>query len=155
VRRGGAGGGPRQHCHLWPPNAATARQPGARSLRQGARQGARIPRRHPRRVPWPTPLGALQRAGSADRRGPDPRKRDTVLAAVKAWPGGAGACRTAAATAILDRGRRAAHCRTAAATAILDGGCARRHWARAGRDEETVLPSNKETDQEEGNQHST
>jgi hypothetical protein len=33
--------------------------------------------------------------------------------------------------------------------AILDRGCARRHSARAGRDEETALGSNKETDQEE------
>src|SRR5258708_2455335 len=30
--------------------------------------------------------------------------------------------------------------------AILDGGCARRHWADAGRDEETALRSNKETE---------
>jgi hypothetical protein len=33
-------------------------------------------------------------------------------------------------------------------SAILDGVCARRHSARAGRDEETALRSNKETDQE-------
>jgi hypothetical protein len=71
------------------------------------------------------------RTGRRDRGSPDHPKRDTVLAAVKAWPGGAGARRTVGATA------------------ILDGGCARRHWARAGRDEETVLRSNQETDQKE------
>jgi hypothetical protein len=54
-----------------------------------------------------------------------------VLAAVKAWPGEAGA--------------REAH----TATAILDGVCARRHWEWAGRDEETALGSNKETDQKD------
>ena len=53
-----------------------------------------------------------------------------MLAAVKEWPGGGG---------VGGEG---------AATAILDGVCARRHGASAGRDEETVLRSNKETDQE-------
>jgi hypothetical protein len=60
---------------------------------------------------------------------PDQDQRDTVLATVKAWPGD-------------DRVRG-----TCTATAILDGGCARRHSAMAGRDEETALRSNKETDQ--------
>src|SRR5258708_23927853 len=70
---------------------------------------------------------ALYRAGGGDRRRPDHPQRDTVLAAVKAWPGGG-----------RDR-------RPGGATAILDGVCARRHPARAGRDEETALGSNKET----------
>src|SRR6516165_4403721 len=74
---------------------------------------------------------AIQRAGRADNGGPDLRKRDTVLAAVKAWPVQGRAC-----------GKRSA-------TAILDCGCARRHWASAGRDEETALRSNKETDPQE------
>ena len=63
------------------------------------------------------------RAGTSQVRcGPEPRKRDTVLAAVKdasrrlrRWPKGA----------------------------ILDCGCARRHWADAGRDEETALGRTK------------
>jgi len=63
------------------------------------------------------------RAGARPVRwGPDPRKRDTVLAAVKdasrrlrRWPKGA----------------------------ILDCGCARCHWANAGRDEETALGRTK------------
>ena len=63
------------------------------------------------------------RAGASQVRcGPNPRKRDTVLAAVKdasrrlwRWPKGA----------------------------ILDGGCARCHWANAGRDEETALGRTK------------
>ena len=37
----------------------------------------------------PRRIAALHRAGGADRRGPDHHKRDTVLAAVKAWPVGA------------------------------------------------------------------
>jgi hypothetical protein len=37
--------------------------------------------------------------------------------------------------------------------AILDGGCARRHWARAGRDEETALRSNKETEPKKIRKH--
>ena len=51
-----------------------------------------------------------------------------MLAAVKAWPGVAGAFGTGALTA------------------SLDGVCACRHQAKAGRDEETVPRSNKETD---------
>jgi hypothetical protein len=74
---------------------------------------------------------ALPRAATSNRRGPDPPQRDTVLAAVKAWPTEPGVC-------AFD-----------GATASLDGGCARRHGATAGRDEETVLRSNKETDQKE------
>ena len=73
---------------------------------------------------------ALYRAGGGDRRRPDRTQRDTVLAAVKAWPG--------------ERTVRG----IGTATAILDGGCARRHSAREGRDEETALRSNKETHKE-------
>jgi hypothetical protein len=62
-----------------------------------------------------------------DRRGPDHRKRDTVLATVK------------------DAARRL---RRWPKRAILDRGCARRHWAKAGRDGKTALRSNKKTDQE-------
>jgi hypothetical protein len=43
---------------------------------------------------------ALHPTGRRDRGSPDHPKRDTVLAAVKAWPGGAGARRTVGATAI-------------------------------------------------------
>jgi hypothetical protein len=57
-------------------------------------------------------------------------QRDTVLAAVKAWPADDGACVTDTAAAILDRG------------------CARCHSGTAGRDEETALRSNKETEQD-------
>jgi len=82
-------------------------------LRQGQRQGAGISRRYACRVPRPGDAGALQRARRRDRGSPNQPKRDTVLAAVKAWPGEGGI-----------RGRHTA-------TAILDGGCARRHWPRA------------------------
>src|ERR1700730_13399672 len=54
-------------------------------------------------------------------RGPDQRKRDTVLAAVKD------------ATRRLRRWP----------AAILDSVCARRHWTDAGRDEETALGRTK------------
>jgi hypothetical protein len=74
-----------------------------------ARQSARISRRLPRRVPRPAPPCALQRAGHADRRGPDPRKRDTVLAAVKAWPGSAGACSVVGGMAPLKMPRTDEH----------------------------------------------
>ncbi len=71
------------------------------------------------------------RAGTSQVRcGPDPRKRDTVLAAVK------------------DASRRL---RRWPKRAILDCGCARCHWANAGRDEETAPRSNKETGQEKAN----
>jgi len=73
---------------------------------------------------------ALPRARTINVRGPDQDQRDTVLATVKAWPG--------------DDGVRG----TCTATAILDGVCARRHWTDVGRDEETALRSNKETDQD-------
>ena len=99
-------------------------KPGARPLRQGPRQGARVPRRHARRVPRPATPRALQRPGGRDRAGPNSPQRDTVLAAVK------------------DAARRLRRW----PSAILDGVCARRHSARAGRDEETALRSNKETD---------
>ncbi len=63
------------------------------------------------------------RAGTSQGRcGPDPRKRDTVLAAVK------------------DASRRL---RRWPKRAILDCGCARCHWANAGRDEETALGRTK------------
>ena len=87
-------------------------------------------------VPRPTLYRALQRSGRGDIRGPDLRKRDTMLAAVKAWPVEGRA-----------RGKRSA-------TAIPDCGCARCHWANAGRDEETALRSNKETDLKEAGKHS-
>ena len=57
---------------------------------------------------------------------PTTLERDTVLAAVK------------------DASRRLRRW----PAAILDRGCARRHSATAGRDEETALQSNQETDQE-------
>jgi hypothetical protein len=129
VHRGGARGRPRQHGRLGQALPAAARRHGSPPLRQSAGQGARISRRHARGLSWPAAPCPLQRPGRRDRRGPDRRKRDTVLAAVKAWPGSHG-----------DR-------RAASATAILDGACARCPAARAGRDEETVPRSNKETGQ--------
>ena len=60
---------------------------------------------------------------------------DAVLATAKAWPGDRRAC-----------GERVA-------TASLDGDCARRPGARAGRDEETALRSNKETDKKRTGAH--
>ena len=111
--------------------AAAAAEPGARPLRQGPRQGARISGRHARGVPRPATAGALQRRGRRARRGPDHCQRDTVLAAVKAWPGEGRAWGSDGATASLDRV------------------CARRPWGKAGRDEETALRSNQETDQNE------
>ncbi len=66
--------------------------------------------------------------GEQTTAAPTCASNDTVLAAVKAWPVQGRAC-----------GKRSA-------TAILDCGCARRHWANAGRDEETTLRSNKEAD---------
>src|SRR5580692_7999104 len=67
-----------------------------------------------------------------DRQRPDRPQRDAVLATVKAWPTDAEARR-----------------RPFAATASPDGVCARRHPKTAGRDEETALGSNKETDQKD------
>src|SRR5579883_353301 len=119
---------PRQHGELGAAEAAASPKPITGALREGAGAGARISRRRPGGLSRPTLYRALQRAGRGDIRGPDLRKRDTVLAAVKAWPVEGGAC-----------GKRSA-------TASLDCGCARRHWATAGRDEETALRSNKETD---------
>jgi hypothetical protein len=65
--------------------------------------------------PCSTAHAALRAAARRARRSPRsrPRKRDTVLAAVK------------------DAARRLRRWRK---RAILDGACARRHWARAGRD---------------------
>ena len=60
---------------------------------------------------------------------PDLLQHDSVLDVVKAWPIEAGAWSTSSATA------------------SLDDVCARRHGAMAGRDEETVPRSNKETDE--------
>ena len=81
------------------PNTGALRQPQVPSFRPPLRAGARP-------VRW----------------GRDPRKRDTVLAAVKdasrrlrRWPKGA----------------------------IRDCGCARCHWANAGRDEETAFDRTK------------
>ena len=54
-----------------------------------------------------------------------------MLAAVKAWAGDAGASGSTGATP------------------SLDGVCARRHRRAAGRDEETALRSNKETDRKD------
>ena len=49
---------------------------------------------------------------AGDSRSPRsrPPQRDAVLAAVKAWPGMRGACRSCAATASLDRGCARRHC---------------------------------------------
>jgi hypothetical protein len=77
----------------------------------------------------------LQQGRSGDDQRPDYPQRDTVLAAVKAWP-------------VSTRARR-----PTPATAILDGGCARRQPEWAGRDEETASRSNKETDQDESSDH--
>jgi len=44
---------------------------------------------------------ALPRASTSNRRGPDPPQRDTVLAAVKAWPAEPGVCAFDGATASL------------------------------------------------------
>jgi hypothetical protein len=61
----------------------------------------------------------------------DPRFAEAVvLGALKVWPG---------------KGRS---CRQAGAMANLDSSCARRPQRSAGRDEETGLRSNKETDEE-------
>jgi hypothetical protein len=70
-------------------------------------------------------------SGLPSDRHPDRTKRAVVLEAVKVWPGNGGACRKVGATA------------------NLDSFCARQHKRSAGRDEETALRSNKETD--EGN----
>src|SRR5260221_9773415 len=91
-----------------------------RKPKKGARPQPQVPSFRP-------PL----RAGTSQVRcGPDPRKRDTVLAAVK------------------DASRRL---RRWPKRAILDCGGARGHWANAGRDEETAPRSNKETGQEKAN----
>jgi hypothetical protein len=71
-------------------------------------------------------LKAAVRKIDAGAQFSDHQKRDAVLAAVK------------------DAARRL---RRWPAT-IPDRVCVRRHWARAGRDEETVLRSNQETDLE-------
>jgi hypothetical protein len=68
-------------------------------------------------------------SGLPSDRHPDRVNRAVVLGAVKVWPG---------------KGRA---CRKAGATANLDSSCARRPERSAGRDEETGLRSNKETDE--------
>lgn len=68
-------------------------------------------------------------SGLPSDRHPDRTKRAVVLEAVKVWPSNGGACRKVGATA------------------NLDSFCARQRKRRAGRDEETALRSNKETDE--------
>src|SRR5258708_21325888 len=68
-------------------------------------------------------------SGLPSDRHPDRTKRAVVLEAVKVWPGNGGACRKVGATA------------------NLDSFCARQRERSAGRDEETALRSNKETDE--------
>ena len=72
-------------------------------------------------------LIAPERGLPSDRH-PDRTKRAVVLEAVKVWPGNGGARRKVGATA------------------NLDSFCARQRKRSAGRDEETALRSNKETD---------
>ena len=61
------------------------------------------------RLPRPATDRRLPRKGRQDRRSPEHLQRDTVLAAVKAWPGDRGACRTGTAAAILDGDRARRH----------------------------------------------
>lgn len=68
-------------------------------------------------------------SGLPSDRHPDRTKRAVVLKAVKVWSGNGGACRKVGATA------------------NLDSFCARQRKRSAGRDEETALRSNKETDE--------
>jgi hypothetical protein len=68
-------------------------------------------------------------SGLPSDRHPDRTKRAVVLEAIKVWPGNGGAC-----------------CKVGA-TANLDSFCARQRKRRGGRDEETALRSNKETDE--------
>jgi hypothetical protein len=68
-------------------------------------------------------------SGLPSDRHPDRTKRAVVLEAVKVWPGNGEARRKVGATA------------------NLDSFCARQRKRRAGRDEETALRSNKETDE--------
>jgi len=83
-----------------------------------------VGRRSPHRPQVPLRSTGISRHGQSSQSRPG--QRDTVLATVKdatrrpwRWP----------------------------KRAILDGVCARCHWARAGRDGETAIRSNKETDQ--------
>jgi hypothetical protein len=82
----------------------------------------------------PRRIGRYDAEGGGASR-PDRGQPDAVLASVKARPGGGRVY-----------GERVA-------TASLDGGCARRPGARAGRDEETALGSNKETDRKRTGAH--
>ena len=68
-------------------------------------------------------------SGLPSDRHPDRTKRAVVLEAVKVWPGDGGACRKVGATA------------------NLDSFCARQRERSVGRDEETALRSNQETDE--------
>src|ERR1700722_13162450 len=70
-----------------------------------------------------------QESGLPSDRHPDRTKRAVVLEAVKVWPGDGGACRKVGATA------------------NLDSFCARQRERSVGRDEETALRSNQETDE--------
>src|ERR1700693_3429222 len=68
-----------------------------------------VRRRSPPDRRLPSDRGASPRAAAPRNeqlsRGPDPPQRDTVLAAVKAWPAEPGGCAFDRATAILDGGR--------------------------------------------------
>jgi hypothetical protein len=70
-----ARGRPRQHRRLGQPPAATACEPGARPLRQGA--GPRCA--NIEYLEGPKTDRRLHRVGEADRRGPDHPERDTML----------------------------------------------------------------------------
>ena len=104
-------------------------KPAAPSLRQGAGAGARISGQHACGVPRPALPRPRRCRGPGNRGSPDAPKRDTVLAAVKAWPGN----------------HETGASRTVTVPAILDAGCARRHFGCAGRDEETAARSNQDT----------
>ena len=95
VRAGGARGGPRQHGELWRPQAAIARK--ARCAITSSRRGCGCTNIRTARSPCSTARAASPATmpKASDNRGsPDAPKRDTVLAAVKAWPGNRGDRRT-------------------------------------------------------------
>ena len=128
VRDRGAGGGQRQHGCLGWPAAATAREPAAPALRAGQGAGARLSRRGGRDRSGTAPAGALHQPRRAHPRRPDRRQSGSGLGAVKAWPASGGASLEVGATASLDRASTRRPCRG------------------AGRDGETGIRSNKETD---------
>ena len=114
VRAGRARGGPRQHRELWRPQAAIARKAGCAVI--SSRRGCGCTNIRTARSRCSTARAASPATtprARKSRHGPDAPKRDTVLAAVKAWPGNPGASRTVTVPA------------------ILDGGCARRHFGTA------------------------